>query len=87
MICTIRRKYEKGESRWKLAYGAVKRGVQLTFFAIFIQHFVAGIEIELRIVGIVRTKHHDYCHTVSGQLDGSVPHGFLGLVNLSVDNV
>ena len=36
---SLRRKYEKGESRWKLAYGAVKRGVQLTFFAIFIQHF------------------------------------------------
>lgn len=36
---SLRRKYEKGSSRWKLAYGAVKRGVQLTFFAIFIQHF------------------------------------------------
>lgn len=36
---SLRRKYEKGESRWKLAYGPVKRGVQLTFFAIFIQHF------------------------------------------------
>lgn len=36
---SLRRKYEKGENRWRLAYGAVKRGVQLTFFAIFIQHF------------------------------------------------
>lgn len=36
---SLRRKYEKGESRWNLAYGAVRRGVQLIFFAIFIQHF------------------------------------------------
>lgn len=36
---SLRRKYEKGTSLWKLALGAVKRGLQLTFFAIFIQHF------------------------------------------------
>lgn len=36
---SLRRKYEKGENRRKLAYGAIRRGVQLTFFAIFIQHF------------------------------------------------
>lgn len=36
---SLRRKHEKGSSMWQLAYGAVKRGVQLTFFAIFIQHF------------------------------------------------
>lgn len=36
---SLRRKYEKGCSMWQLAYGAVKRGVQLMFFAIFIQHF------------------------------------------------
>jgi hypothetical protein len=36
---SIRKRFEKGESRWKLVYEALKRGVQLTFFAIFIQHF------------------------------------------------
>lgn len=36
---SLRRKSEKGERRWRLAWGAMLRGVQLTFFAIFIQHF------------------------------------------------
>lgn len=36
---SIRKRFEKGEGRWKLVYEALKRGVQLTFFAIFIQHF------------------------------------------------
>ena len=36
---SIGKRAEKGDSKLKLVYEAVKRGVQLTFFAIFIQHF------------------------------------------------
>ena len=36
---SIGKRAEKGDSKLKLLYGAVKRGIQLTFFAIFIQHF------------------------------------------------
>ena len=36
---SIGKRAEKGDSKLKLIYEAVKRGVQLTFFAIFIQHF------------------------------------------------
>lgn len=36
---SIRKRKEKGESELRLVYDALKRGVQLTFFAIFIQHF------------------------------------------------
>ena len=36
---SIRKRAEKGDSKLKLVYEAVKRGIQLTFFAIFIQHF------------------------------------------------
>ncbi len=36
---SIGKRREKGDSQWKLAGEALKRGVQLTFFAIFIQHF------------------------------------------------
>ena len=36
---SIRKRYEKGESKICLVYDALKRGIQLTFFAIFIQHF------------------------------------------------
>ncbi|MFR7516716.1 MAG: hypothetical protein ACLUVY_05615 [Bacteroides uniformis] len=40
---SLRRKCEKGCVCEQLAYGAVKRGVQLMFFAIFIQHFYPRI--------------------------------------------
>ena len=36
---SIKKRAEKGDSKLKLVYEAVKRGIQLTFFAIFIQHF------------------------------------------------
>ena len=36
---SIGKRAEKGDSKLKLVYEAIKRGVQLTFFAIFIQHF------------------------------------------------
>lgn len=36
---SIGKRAEKGDTKLKLVYEAVKRGVQLTFFAIFIQHF------------------------------------------------
>jgi len=36
---SIKKKIERGESRLRLVYDGLKRGVQLTFFAIFIQHF------------------------------------------------
>lgn len=36
---SIGKRAEKGEKRLRLIYEALKRGVQLTFFAIFIQHF------------------------------------------------
>ena len=36
---SIRKRAEKGDSKLKHVYEAVKRGIQLTFFAIFIQHF------------------------------------------------
>lgn len=36
---SIGKREEKGDTKLKLVYEAVKRGVQLTFFAIFIQHF------------------------------------------------
>jgi predicted acyltransferase len=40
---SIKGKIEKGESKLKLVYDALKRGAQLTFFAIFIQHFYPWI--------------------------------------------
>ncbi|MCS2762658.1 DUF5009 domain-containing protein [Bacteroides ovatus] len=33
------KRFEKGDTKLRLVYEAIKRGVQLTFFAIFIQHF------------------------------------------------
>lgn len=36
---SIGKRAEKGDSKLKLTYEAIKRGVQLAFFAIFIQHF------------------------------------------------
>ncbi|WP_071145492.1 DUF5009 domain-containing protein [Bacteroides ihuae] len=36
---SIGKRLEKGESKLRLIYEAVKRGMQLIFFAIFIQHF------------------------------------------------
>lgn len=36
---SLRRKYEKGVSRIRLGGAAIVRGMQLTFFAIYIQHF------------------------------------------------
>ena len=36
---SIGKRYAKGETKVRLIYDALKRGVQLTFFAIFIQHF------------------------------------------------
>jgi len=36
---SIGKRLEAGESRLRLTYDALKRGLQLTFFAIFIQHF------------------------------------------------
>ena len=36
---SIGRHAEKGRSKLMLCYDAIKRGIQLTFFAIFIQHF------------------------------------------------
>ena len=36
---SIRKRAEKGDSKLKLVYEAGKRGIQVTFFAIFIQHF------------------------------------------------
>lgn len=36
---SVGKKMRRGVSVWKLGYEALKRGVQLTFFAIFIQHF------------------------------------------------
>lgn len=36
---SIGKRIEKGESKIRLIWDAVKRGLQLTFFAIFIQHF------------------------------------------------
>lgn len=36
---SIGKRAEKGETKLKLLYEAVKRGLQLAFFAIFIQHF------------------------------------------------
>ena len=36
---SIKRKFERGMSKWTLAFDAVKRGIQLVFFAIFLQHF------------------------------------------------
>ena len=36
---SIKKRAEKGDSKLKLVYEAGKRGIQLTFFAIFIQHF------------------------------------------------
>lgn len=34
-----KKRFEKGDTKLRLVYEAIKRGVQLTFFAIFIQHF------------------------------------------------
>lgn len=36
---SIGKRAEKGVSKLKLVYEAIKRGIQLTFFAVFIQHF------------------------------------------------
>lgn len=36
---SIGKRGEKGDSKLRLVYEAMKRGIQLTFFAIFIQHF------------------------------------------------
>ena len=36
---SMRKRLERGESKLKLIYDALKRSIQLTFFAIFIQHF------------------------------------------------
>lgn len=36
---SIGKRFEKGECKGRLVYEAIKRGIQLTFFAIFIQHF------------------------------------------------
>ena len=36
---SIKKRFEKGDTKLRLVYEAIKRGVQLTFFAIFIQHF------------------------------------------------
>ncbi|GAB6122757.1 DUF5009 domain-containing protein [Dysgonomonas termitidis] len=36
---SIRKRLERGESKLKLIYDALKRSIQLTFFAIFIRHF------------------------------------------------
>lgn len=36
---SIKKKIDRGESKLRLVYDGLKRGVQLTFFAIFIQHF------------------------------------------------
>lgn len=36
---SIRKKVERGESPWMQVYRCVKRAAELTFFAIFIQHF------------------------------------------------
>lgn len=36
---SLGKKMEKGEPAWRLIWDALVRGVQLTFFAIFIQHF------------------------------------------------
>lgn len=40
---SIGKRMEKGVSKIQLVYEAIKRGVQLTFFAIFIQHFYPHI--------------------------------------------
>ena len=40
---SIGKRAEKGDSKLKLVYEAIKRGIQLTFFAIFIQHFYPHI--------------------------------------------
>lgn len=36
---SIQKRFEKGATKLRLVYEAIKRGLQLTFFAIFIQHF------------------------------------------------
>lgn len=36
---SIGKRIERGEPLWRLSWDALKRGLQLTFFAIFIQHF------------------------------------------------
>lgn len=36
---SLGKKIQKGESSWRLVWDALLRGVQLTFFAIFIEHF------------------------------------------------
>lgn len=40
---SIQKRFEKGATKLRLVYEAVKRGIQLTFFAIFIQHFYPHI--------------------------------------------
>ncbi|MFR7498679.1 MAG: DUF5009 domain-containing protein [Bacteroides stercoris] len=69
---SLRRKYGEGLRMWQLAYGAVKRGVQLMFFAIFIQHFyplyaqcTAGRKGMAVGIGMLRrTVPHVHAHTV-----------------------
>jgi len=36
---SIKKRFERGETKIHLTYDAVKRGLQLTFFAIYIEHF------------------------------------------------
>lgn len=36
---SVGKRIERGEPLWRLSWDALKRGLQLTFFAIFIQHF------------------------------------------------
>lgn len=36
---SIRKRYERGVTKTRLVYDSLKRGVQITFFAVFIQHF------------------------------------------------
>ena len=36
---SVGKRIERGERLWRLSWDALKRGLQLTFFAIFIQHF------------------------------------------------
>lgn len=36
---SIKKRFERGETKIRLTYDAIKRGLQLTFFAIYIEHF------------------------------------------------
>ena len=66
---------------WQLAYGAVKRGVQLMFFAIFIQHFYpymlsapqdGGMAVGIGMLR--RTVPHVHAHTVEDARVGAYLH-------------